>query len=227
MKNNNPLQKWVKAEPIVLGSIFVIVCCLWGFLRLATKIMGQQDLYYDQKILLSMRQSIDLAEPIGPLFLKDAMVDLSALGSVSVALVIFVTVLGLLLIQRQHRLVIFMTLSIFGGSALSIFLKTLFMRSRPDLIPHLTPAHYYSFPSGHSMTATVVYFTLAMVLSEAAHEKIIKHYILICAILIIGIVGISRVYIGVHWPSDVLGGWMMGTAWALLCWLIQRSTKKK
>jgi undecaprenyl-diphosphatase len=101
---------------------------------------------------------------------------------------------------------------------LSTLLKMGFDRPRPDLVPHGALVYTASFPSGHATLSAVVYLTLGALLARVQPRLVLKLYLLGLAILLTVMVGVSRVYLGVHWPTDVLAGWAVGAAWALLCW---------
>ena len=121
-----------------------------------------------------------------------------------------------------------MVIAIASGIALSFALKAGFDRPRPDLVPHGSVVYTTSFPSGHSMLAATVYPTLGALLARLQPEKRLKAYVLL-AILVTIAVGVSRVYLGVHWPTDVLAGWAAGATWATISWAavlwMQRSRK--
>ena len=112
--------------------------------------------------------------------------------------------------------------SALGGLAASTFLKSLFERPRPSLVPHLDIVYTSSFPSGHSMLSATVYLTLGVLLGRFVQQRVLKAYFLIVALLLTSLVGASRVYLGVHYPTDVLAGWAVGLTWALVCWLVAR-----
>ena len=105
-----------------------------------------------------------------------------------------------------------------AACSLSTLLKIGFDRPRPDLVPHEAIVYTASFPSGHAMLAAVVYLTLGALLARVQPRRLLKLYLLGLAILLTVAVGASRVYLGVHWPTDVVAGWAVGAAWALLCW---------
>ncbi len=127
---------------------------------------------------------------------------------------------GYLLLTGKKRAALDVVLSIAGGIVLSSLVKAGFDRPRPDLVPHGSQVYTASFPSGHSMMAAVVYLTLGALFSRLRASVRVKAFVLSFSVLLTLLVGVSRVYLGVHWPTDVLGGWAMGAAWALLCWLV-------
>jgi undecaprenyl-diphosphatase len=114
-----------------------------------------------------------------------------------------------------------------SGFALSVALKALFRRPRPEVVPHLMRAYSSSFPSGHSMISAVVYLTLGVLLAQLVHRRLLKFYFLMLAVLLTVLVGVSRVYLGVHYPTDVLAGWTAGLVWAVLGWLVQRALQRR
>ena len=123
-------------------------------------------------------------------------------------------------------LIIYVLVAVGSGVAISLLLKAGFSRPRPDLVPHGQAVYTSSFPSGHSMAAAVTYLTLGAMLASARSNRWVRGYLLGLALLVSGAVGVTRVYLGVHWPTDVLGGWTAGAAWALLCWIIARRLRR-
>src|SRR5207245_2521008 len=109
-----------------------------------------------------------------------------------------------------------------GGGALSAGLKWWFGRKRPEIVPHLVNVGSASFPSGHSMLALVTYLTLGALLARFVARRRSRTYCVAVSLLLALLVGLSRVYLGVHYPTDVLAGWSAGLAWALPCWLVAR-----
>jgi len=147
------------------------------------------------------------------------MRDLTALGSNVVLLIFTSAVAGFLAVRRQSHALALVVVSTGGGFLLAQALKLVFARPRPDLVPHLAKVYSSSFPSGHSMFSAVVYLTLGALLSQLVEERAIKIYFLAVACFLTFVVGLSRVYLGVHYPTDVLAGWAAGLAWAVLCWM--------
>ena len=130
----------------------------------------------------------------------------------------FVSVLGYLVLVRKRAAGLLVLGAVFGGQVLSTLLKLLFDRPRPDLIPDAPHEFTASFPSGHAMLSAVTYLTLAALLARVQPLRRARIYLLALAILLTVLIGVSRVYLGVHWPTDVLAGWSIGSAWAMLCW---------
>ena len=121
----------------------------------------------------------------------------------------------------------FVIAAVVGGTLLSTALKMGFERPRPDLVPHGTRIYTASFPSGHAMLSAVTYLTLGALLARVQKRRRVKALLLGLAILITLLVGMSRVYLGVHWPSDVLAGWCVGAAWAALCWFVALQLQRR
>ena len=175
---------------------------------------------FDDAILLALRHPDDPAKPLGPLWLQVAARDVTSLGSPAVLTLITVAALGYLALKRHWRAALFVLISICGGSAVSFAIKDLVQRPRPDFVAAVAQTQTYSFPSGHAFLSAVTFLTLGALLARVQHQGEVKVYLLAVAIAITVLVGISRLYIGVHWPTDVLAGWCAGAAWAILCWLI-------
>lgn len=185
--------------------------------------VGEGDTHaIDTAIILALRAPGDAADPIGPQGFEDAMRDVTALGSAPVLVIAVLAVAGFLALAKAWRLAGFTLAASLGGLALSSVLKYLIDRPRPDLAPEDVFTFTSSFPSGHSMMSAVIYLTLAALLVRLMQRRRLKGYALGIAIILTLLVGVSRVYLGVHWPSDVLAGWSAGAAWALLCWLVAR-----
>lgn len=207
---------------------FIFICAaLWGFAEIADEVADGETHSFDRAVLLSMRVEGRPEVPIGPPELAYVARDLTALGGATTLVMFTLASIGYLFMRRRYGAAIFVFVSVLGGTLLSSLLKVLFERPRPDVVPHLMEATSASFPSGHSMLAMIVYLTLGAVLAEVHAEHRFRVYILSWAVLLSLLVGWSRVYLGVHWPTDVLGGWCLGSAWALGCacvalWLQRR-----
>ena len=182
---------------------------------------------FDKSILLALRDPSDLSRPIGPAWLVGAALDFTALGSATVLGLTVLAIGGFLLLQGLWRRALFVTAASFGGWFINGALKQLFQRPRPDVVPHLREVMTMSFPSGHALQSAVVYLTLGALSMHIAQRRVTKLYCMSMAMLATGLVGASRVYLGVHYPTDVLAGWVIGLSWALVCWLIERSLERR
>ena len=182
---------------------------------------------FDTHIILMLRNPADLSDPLGPAWVEELARDFTALGGIAILTFLVLAVAGFLWLRRQRRSAWFLLLSVATGIVLSQLLKSAFDRPRPDLVPHGSYVYTASFPSGHSMMAAIVYLTLAALLARTLTSWALKAYVMLLAIAAILMVGISRVYLGVHWPTDVLAGWIVGAAWALFCALIARVLEKR
>lgn len=192
---------------------------LLAFLEIADDMVEGDTHGIDQAVMLALRDPGRLSEPIGPAWLKTMAMDFTALGSLAVLGLIVLLLGGLFLALGRRLEAMLIVVSAGGGLALSQGLKALFDRDRPDPAWHAVEAVNASFPSGHAMLSAVVFLTLGALVSRFATRRRIRAWALGTAMLLTLLVGVSRVYLGVHWPSDVLAGWCLGSAWAGGCWL--------
>ena len=203
--------------PILLGVISLVALL---FVWLGSEISDGETRRFDSRILLALRQSGDLSQPIGPHWLRASILDLTALGGGTILTLVTLVAIGSLLAQRKRAEALFIAFAVGGGGLLSDLLKIGYARPRPDLVAHLVEVSSASFPSGHAMNSAVTYLTLGVLLARAVPDRWLKAYVLWVGVLLTLIVGFSRVYLGVHWPTDVLAGWAVGSAWAGLCWIV-------
>lgn len=220
------LRQWVAqrdaGEFVMLVALLVVVGGVWAFLDLAGEVKGGQTQRLDSEIIRSLRKTEDPSRPVGPAWMAEVGRDLTAVGGIAVLSLVTSAVVGFLLIRRQYGAVVLMIIAIIGGAMLSSVLKYAYDRPRPSEVPHLSLVYTSSFPSGHSMMSAVVYLTLGALLARFVGRWRLRIYCLVVAVLLTGLVGISRVYMGVHYPTDVLAGWTAGLVWATLCWLVAR-----
>jgi undecaprenyl-diphosphatase len=189
------------------------------FLSLAGEVTEGDTLAFDTKILQALRSPTDPSKPIGPEWIESTLLDLTAIGGPSILLLVVFAVVGFLLLQTRYRTALFVWVASISGEFVNIALKHAFNRPRPAIVPHLRVVFSTSFPSGHAMESAIVYLTLGALLMRFAESRLTKLYCLGIAILLTGVVGVSRVYLGVHYPTDVIGGWLIGFMWASICWL--------
>ena len=209
-----------RVEAATLLVLLLVAAALWGFVAVASGVVEGRTHAFDETLLLSLREAGDPDDPVGGEDVEEAMRDLTALGGATCLVLLTAAVAGALALMGQARSSLLLVAAVAGGQVLSHWTKGLFDRPRPDLVSHEAYVHTASFPSGHSMMAAVTYLTLATMLARATPSRRLKAYYLGLAATVTVLVGVSRVYLGVHWPSDVLAGWMAGAAWALLCTLV-------
>lgn len=207
-----------------LGTLLAIgglAAGVWLFAALADEVMEGGTRKLDTALLLAMRRPGDL-QPVGPPALLNAARDITALGGPAVLTLLTACVSLFLALDGKKYMALYVCASIGSGLLMSNFLKDFFDRPRPDIVPHEVYAASYSFPSGHSMLSALTYLTLGAILARSHQPKLLKTFFLLLAVFLSGLIGVTRVYLGVHWPSDVLAGWTAGAVWALLCWLFAR-----
>jgi undecaprenyl-diphosphatase len=208
--------------PRTLVPIILAGAAAWAFIAILDEVSEGDTRAVDQAIILAFRVPGDPADPIGPSWLEESVRDVTSLGSAPALVIAVLAVAGFLALAKAWRVAIFTLVACGGGLVLSSVLKYTIDRPRPELVPHGNQIYTSSFPSGHSMMSAVVYLTLAALVARVVEKKRLKGYTLGVAIVLTLLVGVSRIYLGVHWPSDVLAGWSAGAAWALGCWLVAR-----
>jgi undecaprenyl-diphosphatase len=216
-------RAWLRrADIIVLFALTGLALGLWLFVGIVVVVTDGDIQGTDESILRAFRDPDDQTRPLGPSWLLQAAKDVSALGGYSVLTLIILSVGGFLLLARKYGALLLMLAATLGGWALSSWLKRLFDRPRPTAVQPLVEVASASFPSGHSMISAAVYLTLGALLARLVAKHSLKLYFILVAVVIALLVGTTRVYLGVHYPTDVLGGWSAGLVWALACWLTAR-----
>jgi len=204
----------------VLLALLAIVLGTIGFLLIAGFVSSGSADNFDIRILKSFRYPGNLARPIGPAWLFEIMRDITSLGGSTIGSLITFFVIGYFILQKQYSMLFLVLTAVIGGAIIDVELKELFSRIRPQIIPSLIPEKSFGFPSGHSMMSTIIYLSLASLIARLQVRWRDKIYIISVAVFLSFMIGISRVYLGVHYPTDVLGGWSLGLAWAALCWFV-------
>jgi undecaprenyl-diphosphatase len=211
------------------GTLLSVLVIAGGVLLFAElmEMVGDHPHAFDRALLLALRNPADLTDPLGPHWLERAFSDITTLGGGTVLTLMTAAVIGFLLVDNKRAAAVLVCVSVSGGAVLSTLLKLVIARPRPDLVPHLVEVQTASFPSGHALLSAVVYLTLGALLSRVEGPVRIKIYVLSVAIFLTFIIGVSRVYLGVHWPTDVLAGWCAGAAWATLCWRVALALQRR
>jgi undecaprenyl-diphosphatase len=198
----------------ILLVLLIMIAGSWGFIEIADAFLEGEAERFDLAVLKSMRTAEDPSNPKGPEWLFLFMRDITALGSGTIIALVMLAVIGYMLLVRQFHNAVLLAVISGGGAALVYLLKLFFARERPVEVPPLIEVTKYSFPSGHAMMGALVYLSLAAILGGIQSDIKVRIYILIVALVTVFLIGFSRVYLGVHYPSDVLAGWSVGLAWA-------------
>ncbi|HET9296801.1 MAG TPA: phosphatase PAP2 family protein [Candidatus Binatia bacterium] len=216
-------------EARTLIALFVSVGALLVFAEFVDRVVEGDTRAFDESVLLAFRDPNNPSHSIGPAWLQIMFRDITPLGGYAVVLLISLAVIGYLLMDGKRGAALWVLVSVSGGAVISNLLKLAIERPRPDLVARLVEVNTSSFPSGHATLAAVTYLTLGALLSRVEAQRRAKVYVLTMAVVLTVLIGVSRIYLGVHWPTDVLAGWCVGAAWAMLCWRIalalQRSGK--
>lgn len=205
---------------LFIAAVLAMVAGIWGFVKLLDEVREGETQVFDEWMIRWLR------DHEGPAWLQEVGRDLTALGGVAVMVGVTLAVAGYLLLRRMYHAMWLVLIATGGGLILSTVLKYFIARDRPSLVEHRSIVYTSSFPSGHSMLSAVVYLTLGSLLARIMPGRVLKLYFLFLAMVLTFLVGVSRVYLGVHWPTDVLAGWCGGLVWALLCWLVARRLQR-
>ena len=202
-----------------LTALAVLGLAVMAFVQIADEVLEGEWRWLDEQLLLSLRTEGQPDDPIGPPWVEEVVRDLTAFGGLGVVVLVTAAVCGYLVLTRARAQALLVLVAVIGGAGISTLLKQLFDRARPDLVAHGMHAYQASFPSGHSMMAAVVYLTLGALLARLQPHRRQRVYVMSIAAALVVLVGLSRIYLGVHWPSDVAAGWAAGAGWAAICWL--------
>ncbi|UVO50520.1 phosphatase PAP2 family protein [Sphingomonas sp. SUN019] len=195
-----------------IGAVAIALMLLLGF------VIDRWPFAFDQRIIIGVHGA-------GPPWVRKSMIDITALGGGTVLTMVTVATAALLLLRRLWITALLMVIATISGSTIVQALKVEFARARPDIVDHIVVASGNSFPSGHAANSAIVYLTIAGLLSQVVRGRSTRNFVIAVAVLLVGAIGMSRVYLGVHWPSDVLAGWSFGTLWALAWWWAAAKTR--
>lgn len=204
--------------PVTLAIGFGVIACGLAFVKLADEVFEGETRQFDEWVLRSLRRADDPSVPIGPAWIREAGLDITALGSPVVLILMVAAVMGLMRIRGKFAEMAMTAVTTLSGSIFALILKYALGRDRPSVVPHLREVTTPSFPSGHAMVSAVVFMTLGMLATYVVQGRRAKLYCLVWAMVLTFLVGLSRIYLGVHYPTDVFAGWLAGFAWALGCW---------
>lgn len=207
--------------------ILATIGALGVALALVDEIALGKSLRLDSRLLLALRRPGELDVPIGPAWLLQSAIDISALGGFTLQWLLGLACVAFLLLIRQRWEAVWLVASLGGASFLNSIFKLSLNRPRPELVPHLVRVSNASFPSGHAMISAAIYLTLAAMLAEAQTSRVTRGFLMAMAVVLVLLIGVSRVYLGVHWPSDVLAGWCFGSVWAVIVFAINRALRRR
>jgi undecaprenyl-diphosphatase len=215
-----PHQPAKGSRKSALIAILAIAGLLFAFGVVAQNVIEGTSFAFDQKIVLALRDPGNPSAPIGPAWVQEAARDLTSLGSIIVLVIITCAVSGYLFLARKYAAAWLLLVAVFGGIALNDLLKHAFARPRPDQVYQAARVFTSSFPSAHAELSAITYLTIAALLAQSQSSFRIGLYFIALAALLTILIGLSRIYLGVHYPTDVLGGWCIGAAWAVACWVL-------
>jgi undecaprenyl-diphosphatase len=214
-------------EAGTLVSLVALAGAALLFAEFVDEVFERESRAFDTAVLLALRNPLDPSDPIGPMWLERIFREITTLGGTTVVTLITSAVIGFLLVDSKRRAALLIFFSVAGGALLGPLLKLGFDRPRPDLVAHLVEVQSASFPSGHALLAAVTYLTLGALLARVVRQLRLKIYVMTLAVLLTVLIGSSRVYLGVHWPTDVLAGWFAGAMWAAVCWRIALALQRR
>jgi len=192
----------------------------WAFLSIANEV-GEGDTHLlDKRVLLALRNPLDPSDPLGPPWLEETARDFTALGSNGVlAFFVVATVLFLAVVRKRMEAVV-LAATAGGAFVIEAMAKHWYDRPRPDLVPHVARVFTASFPSGHAAMSASVYLSIGAILARTQRSPRLKSYFVVLVTCLVLLIGVTRVYLGLHWPSDVVAGWMVGAGWSAVCWAV-------
>jgi undecaprenyl-diphosphatase len=220
-----PISTWIteiwNSGTWLILPFFATSTLLLTFGSVANEAPDGTTLAFDRSVMFVFRTSSNnFSTPIGPAWVQEMARDVTSLGSFAVLSLVIIVGAGFLLVKRDWNSALFVVLSFLGGTIFNTLLKFGFARSRPDFFAPAARVFTASFPSDHAAISAVCYMVLAAVLGQKAGTRFLQNYSMGVAMLLTLLVGVSRIYLGVHYPTDILAGWCVGSAWVIFCWTI-------
>ncbi len=220
------VNTWLRSRDLILlASLAAIGVLVLAFVKLASEVSESDTRGFDEAILLAMRHAPD--DPIGSDKFQAAVMHISALGSGAVTGLIVLIVVAFCALAGHKRYALLVLACSVGTGVIMWLLKGLFERERPTIVTHIDPPGGTSFPSGHSMISAALYLTLAALIARTLEQRKLKVFVITVGALLTTLIGVSRMYLGVHYPTDVIAGWSAGAVWALICGLTARTLGRR
>lgn len=208
-------------------SLLALCLASWiVFLKFCSEVMEGESHDIDQSIIFFIRDYTVPEHLLGKPWFAEMMRDISGLGGIAVLTLLTLAVMAYLILRRNGGQALYVLVAVVTGSMFSNLLKVGFDRPRPDIIPHGSHTMLPSFPSGHSLISAITYLTLGAMVAAAHRGRWMRIYLMAVPVILTLMIGISRIYLGVHWPSDVLAGWLGGAAWASMVWILYRHANR-
>ena len=198
----------------------VMIIGLLGFAAIAYLVSTDATTAFDLSVMSHFIERGETVSPLGPPWVEEIFLELTALGGGTVLTLVALLVLTGLFITRQRGAGLTLMATLFSGTIIPYGLKFLFDRPRPDLVAHLDRTFTASFPSAHATVSMIYWISIATIIARFIDHAILRRFIYYSAFSLVILIGLSRIYLGVHWPSDVVAGWLLGLAWAAFCWLL-------
>jgi undecaprenyl-diphosphatase len=217
---------WLRSQDLILlAALSVIGILVLAFIKLASEVGEMETSSFDRTILMLFRTTP--SDPVGSPSIEAAVMHISALGSVAVTSLIVLIVVGFCFLAGHWRYGLLVLACSAGTGIIMSLLKGFYGRERPDYVTHLDPPGGLSFPSGHSMISAALYMTLAALIANTLERRRLKIFVICTGAFLTLLIGVSRMYLGVHYPTDVIAGWTAGGIWALACGLVARWLGKR
>jgi undecaprenyl-diphosphatase len=215
------IKAFWRAETRFLVSIFAVAALLLAFGFVVDNVMEGSTSNFDRYVMLAFRGGTDTTfGPVGPPWVREMARDVTSLGSFVVLGMVTFAVAAYLLLTGGRSAALLVVVAVVGGMAVNSLLKIQFARPRPDLFVPAANVFTASFPSGHAALSAITYLTMAALLARMTASRRLRYYLMAVAATLTCLIGVSRIYLGVHYPTDILAGWCIGSAWALLCWAV-------
>jgi undecaprenyl-diphosphatase len=215
-----------RRETGLILAFAAVAGLVWAFIALADEVIEGDAEHFDRMVAAAMAGDGPGYDRIGPPWLEEFARDVTALGSYAFLGFLTLGIIGYFLLTDRRRRAALVAASVIGGLLLSNVLKAVFDRDRPDIATEVK-VFSASFPSGHAMLSAVSFLTLGALLAQGSLDVRVKAYVAALAIILTIAVGTTRVYLGVHHATDVLAGWCVGSAWALLCWTVAEWLRRR
>jgi undecaprenyl-diphosphatase len=216
----------IRREAVFFSLLAACLACWLAFLKFCSEVMEGESHDIDQAIIFFIRDHTVPEQLLGRPWFAEMVRDISGLGGIAVLTLVTLAVVSYLAIRRSWMQSLYVLIAVVTGSLFSNLLKIGFDRPRPDIIPHGSHTILPGFPSGHSLISAIVYLTLGAMVAAAHQGKWMRTYLMLVPVILTLLIGISRIYLGVHWPSDVLAGWLGGAAWASMVWILYKHANR-